>query len=130
MPTKKLTQHSITKLRAPTTSGKQVAWWDETLSGFAVLCSGVSDTKSYIAQRDLPNGRTRRVTIGNVAELPLAEARERAKRLLLDMRSGIDPKHRSAATATLGDTLKAYLAAKKDFAALRAHSPLLLGRVD
>src|SRR6516162_6978162 len=37
-----------------------------------------------IAQRDLQGGRTRRVTIAHVNELPLAEAKERARKLLVD----------------------------------------------
>ena len=78
MPRIKLTERSIAKLAAPTPSGKQIAYWDSALRGFAVLVSGRTTVKSYIAQRDLKDGRTRRVTIANVNELSLAEAKDRA----------------------------------------------------
>jgi integrase len=111
MPRTKLTQHVIDKrLRAPHASGRQVIYWDDALRGFGVLLSGVTSARTFVVQRDLPDGRTRRVTVASVSELPLADARERARRLLLEMRSGVDPKHRRAGSATLRQTLDAYLA--------------------
>jgi hypothetical protein len=68
----KLTVKSVEKLVAPDPSGKQVLHWDSELKGFAVLCSGVSNSKTYVAQRVLPNGRTRRVTVGAVNEIEAA----------------------------------------------------------
>ena len=62
MPRTKLTEKTITKLRAPTASGKPVLYWADDLRGFGVLCSGKTNTRTYVAQRDLPGGRTRRVT--------------------------------------------------------------------
>ena len=108
MPRIKLTERSIAKLAAPTPSGKQIAYWDSALRGFAVLVSGRTTVKSYIVQRDLKDGRTRRVTIANVNELSLAEAKDRACKLLLDMRDGKDPKAKPT-TGTLQETLDAYL---------------------
>jgi hypothetical protein len=64
MPRVKLTEKTIAKMKAPDPSGRQVLHWDTELRGFAVLCSGVSNARTYIAQRDLPNGRARRVTVG------------------------------------------------------------------
>jgi hypothetical protein len=72
----KLTEKTISKLRAPTESGRQEVAWDTELRGFGVLCSGVSNVKTYIVQRDLKSGKTRRVTIGNVNE-PKPQAGER-----------------------------------------------------
>src|SRR5262249_23802664 len=112
MPRMKLTEKTIARLRAPTASGKQEIHWDFELRGFGVLCSGANNTKSYIVQRDLPNGRTRRVTIAAVNELPLAQARDSARELLVDMRKGIDPKRKTA--GTLQETLEAYLKANKE----------------
>ena len=111
MPRIKLTQHAIDKtLRAPHPSGRQMAYWDQALPGFGVVVSGISRTKSYVVQRDLPGGRTRRVTIANVGELKLDDARERGKRMLLDMREGIDPKQQRSTGMTLRQTLNNYLA--------------------
>jgi hypothetical protein len=49
MPTVKLTERAINKLPAPDPSGKQVLHWDAELKGFAVLCSGTTNTKTYMA---------------------------------------------------------------------------------
>src|SRR3954468_13873351 len=62
MPRLKLTQRTIEKLPAPDPSGRQLLHWDTDLRGFGVLCSGKTNAKTYVVQRDLPNGRTRRVT--------------------------------------------------------------------
>jgi integrase len=112
MPRRKLTEKAIAKLRAPTASGKQVIYWDDTLRGFGVLLSGVSNSRTYVAQRDLPGGKTRRVTIAAVNEMALAGAKDVAADMLVDMRRGIDPKRRTA--GTLQETLDAYLKANKD----------------
>jgi integrase len=112
MPRTKLTQKTITRLRAPTGIGKPVLYFDDALRGFGVLCSGKTNTRTYIAQRDLPGGRTRRVTIAACNEMSLAEAREAARGLLVDMRRGLDPKRKG--TGTLGQTLAAYLQANKE----------------
>jgi integrase len=116
MPTIKLTQKSVDKLKAPTPSGAPVLFWDVELKGFAVLASGKTATRTYIAQRDLPNGNgkktTRRVSIAGVHECTLAQARSRAAKVLLDMRTGIDPKQTRRERESLGATLEAYLAAR------------------
>ncbi|HEY7413906.1 MAG TPA: tyrosine-type recombinase/integrase [Ktedonobacteraceae bacterium] len=112
MPRLNLTVKSISKLRAPTVSGKPELYWDTELHGFGVLCSGRTNTRSYIVQRDLPDGKTRRVTIAAVNEMALADAKDRARDLLVALRKGIDPKSKSA--GTLQQTLEAYLKANKE----------------
>jgi hypothetical protein len=60
-------------------------------------------------QRDLKGtGKSRRITIASTAELKFAEAKDRARKLLLDMRGGKDPKAKPK-TGTLQETLDAYL---------------------
>jgi integrase len=110
----KLTERSISKIKAPDPSGKPKIYWDQELRGFGVLVSGKTNSRTYIAQRDLPSGNTRRVTVAGVAELALAGARERARRTLHDMRLGIDPKAGRREQATLRQTLELYLATRKD----------------
>jgi integrase len=90
MPKIHLTERSISKLPAPASGGRQTLHWDTALSGFAVLCSGSSSLKSYVVQRDV-GGKSRRVHIGSVAELPLIKARDRAREALDDLRQGIMP---------------------------------------
>lgn len=130
MPRLKLTEKAIAKMKAPDPTGRQTLYWDTEIKGFAVLCSGTSNVKTYIAQRDLPDGRTRRVTVGAVTvgletpqpvdgkkpdkpKLTLDVARVRAADIIDDLRRGIDPK-RKIINATLQATLDAYLAARKD----------------
>jgi integrase len=110
----KLTERVLPKLKAPDPSGKQTLHFDVELKGFGVLCSGKSNSRTFIAQRTLPNGRTRRVTVGGVNEISVEVARQRAANLLDDLRRGLDPKRKSAGSATLGETLEAYLVARKD----------------
>jgi integrase len=104
----KLTERSIARLPAPTPSGKQVVYWDADLRGFGVLVSGCTTVKSFIVQRDLAGGKTRRVTIASVAELSLSEARDKARPLLVSMRGGLDPKAKPN-VATLQETANLYL---------------------
>jgi integrase len=114
MPTTKLTQKTVDRLPAPDPSGKQVLHFDQDLRGFAVLCSGVSNARTYICQRAV-NGKSRRVTVGAANEITLAEARERASRILDDLRQGKDPKAKpAAAPMTLRDALEGYLSRRAD----------------
>lgn len=116
-----LTKRAIEKLAAPTASGNQELVWDTELRGFGVLLSGKTNAKSFIVQRNLPNGKARRVTIGacNTLDLDGADgARARAAKLLVQLRDGIDPRAERQKAAlrsiTLRQTLDAYLAAKKE----------------
>jgi hypothetical protein len=79
MPRMKLTERSIARLVAPTPNKKQTVFWDADLRGFGVLVSGRTAVKTFIVQRDLAGGKTRRVTIASVAELSLSEARDKAR---------------------------------------------------
>lgn len=108
MPRLALTEKAVSKL--PTKTGRQTLYWDEgprAVRGFGVLCSGATHSKTFVVQRDLPGGRTRRVTIAGVNELSLDEARKRAADLVLEMRRGVDPKAR-VSCATLRETIQAY----------------------
>jgi integrase len=121
----KLTARIISTLKAPDPSGKQRLHWDSELKGFAILCSGVSNARTYICQRDLPNsGITRRVTVGAVNEISLDVARERAADILDHLRRGIDPKKSKGTGVTLAATLESYLAARKTLrpASVRSYS--------
>jgi integrase len=107
MPTVHLTQRNLSAMRAPHPDGKRTIYWSDELRGFGVACSGKTNQRLYIAQRDV-NGRARRVTIGAVGEITLAMARERAKNTLDDLRRGIDPKKKER-VYTLRQALDEYL---------------------
>ena len=114
----KLTKRAIAQLAAPDPSGKQKLHWDDELKGFGVLCSSTTEAKTYVVQRKLAGGLTRRVTIGAVNVLTLDAARARAKAVLAEFYGGHDPKAAARARArhalTLRDALEAYLAGRKD----------------
>jgi integrase len=106
----KLTKASVDRIEAPDPSGKQRIHWDVELRGFGVLASGTTRAKSYIAQRRMPDGKTRRVTVGAVAEFSRVEdARRKAGSLLQGLREGIDPKAERRREALTGKPLGAWL---------------------
>jgi integrase len=113
MPKSNLTEREIARMPAPDPSGKQVLHWDTDLKGFAVLCSGTTKAKTYVVQRDLPNGKTRRLTVAAVNETTLDKARKDAADMLLNLRHGVDPKNKDGA-ATLQATLEKYLFTRRD----------------
>ena len=111
----KLTARAIDRLPAPDPSGRQRLHWDSELTGFGVLCSGTTNAKTYIVQRDLPDGRTRRVTIGRTNVFTLEKARDEAKIVLADFYKGVDPKAgRRGREATLSSALDDYLKVRAD----------------
>jgi integrase len=110
VPTMHLTQRAIAKLAAPTADGRQTIYWDDELRGFGVQCSGKTNQRVYIAQRDV-NGRSRRITLGTVTGLTLEVARRRAEDALDDLRRGVDPKQKSK-TYSLQEALDEYLGPK------------------
>lgn len=135
MPKLKLTKTSVDRLKAPDHSGtlkkpnksgeqvhNPVFYWDTELPGFGVMCSGVKNSKTYIAQRDIPGGAkgkliTRRVKIGDAKVLTADEARKIAGGILHEMWKGIDPRAKpepvETGELTLRGALDAYLAARK-----------------
>src|ERR1035437_9553830 len=100
MPTIKLTEKAVEKLKAPDPSGKQVLHWDADLKGFGVLCSGTSNTRTYVVQAAV-SGVPRRTTSGRVNVLKPAPARKDAALQLADLEKGIDPKATKRGSATL-----------------------------
>jgi integrase len=109
-----LSKRAIARLAAPTASGKQTLYWDTELTGFGVSCSGKSGSKSYVVQRDLAHGRTRRITVAPCNVLTLDAARKQAEGILAQFYAGHDPKAARRGTATLKQVLADYLMARKD----------------
>src|SRR5215208_5790917 len=112
MPRLKLTQRTIEKLPVPDPTGRQVLHWDTELRGFGVLCSGKTNAKTYVVQRDLHDGRTRRVTIAATNVVALDEARRRAQASLAELYRGVDPRVSARGNTTLRHVLNDYLASR------------------
>jgi len=64
--------------------------WDVTLPGFGVRVKP-SGVKSYLIQYRTRQGLGRKMTLGSVDLIPLQQARERARKLLVGVRDGEDP---------------------------------------
>jgi integrase len=120
MPTIKLTERSVERLKAPDPSGKQQLFWCDSLKGFGVLVSGASSTKTFIVQRAI-GGKTRRITIAQTNVLSLNEAKRQAEGVLADFYRGVDPKAGRRSSMTLRQALDAYLAARKTLKEKTAH---------
>jgi len=109
MPALKLTKSAVEKIEAPDPSGKQVIYWDVALKGFGVLVSGATTAKTYIAQRRMPDGKTRRLTVGAIGEFAQVEdARRKAGGLLAGLREGTDPKAERRKAAARNGTLRTW----------------------
>jgi integrase len=122
MPRIKLTERIMPGLKGrPATdkSKEPIIYFDETLPGFGVAVSSKTGLKSYVVQRDLPNGRTRRITLGLVGgEIKtLEQARTLAGEKIREMRQGIDPKAIARTSINLKQAAEAYLAARPNLAA-------------
>jgi len=117
----KLTKAAVARLPAPDPSGKQTLHWDDELRGFGVLCSGVTDARSFVVQRGV-NGRKRRLTVATFAELDaigktVEDVRAEAAELLVSMRRGEDPRSKRRGERTLEQWRDEYLAARPNLAA-------------
>ena len=105
----KLTQKMSDTTEHPAPGG-QLIIRDEELKGFGLRIT--QGAKSYFVERRV-NGTKRRVTIGRADLLSLEEARLKARQILLDMASGIDPtaekRNEKVASITLIELLEEYL---------------------
>jgi hypothetical protein len=107
-------------------------YWDDEKPELAVLCSGVSNKKSWIVQANAkkPDGKfaSRRITIGSTNLFDRDQAWERAKPILAEIYDGRDPKvdrkHQQRASVTVEQVRDDFLAKVQLKGAIR----LLLSR--
>ena len=81
----KLTVGLITKTQA---TDREVFLWDTQIRGLGIrmLPSG---RKSFVLQYRNNERRTRRIVLGRFGELTLEEARQKARKLLWEMKEGV-----------------------------------------
>lgn len=121
----KMTKTSVEALPLPATGQK--FYWCDQLKGFGVrvLASGV---RSYVVQR-MVNGRSVRFTIGQHGVLTVDQARDRARKRLVEMVDGINPHEArrvaKARTETLGELAADYCTNKRT-----RHGPLRPASID
>ena len=123
MPTIKFSKSVIRELPAPDPSGKPTLYWPEdrdATPGLGILVSGVSASKSWVFQRNLANGKSRRITLGPVAGLTPEQAWQLAAPILTAILHGHDPKQtvaqRQMASMTVAEVLEHYLVASSNLA--------------
>jgi Arm DNA-binding domain len=88
MPTTKLTQPAVEKLKAPP-SGR-IEYWDNQLPGFGLRISETG-RKTWVVMYRV-RGKLVRETLGTVAVIPnVADARTRARESLLKAQAGVNP---------------------------------------
>ena len=119
----KVSDHKITKRMidglGPDPDGKDQFYWDRELRGFGVrvLTSSAGGTQrissaSYLVQYLTAEGRTRRLKLAAVGELPPDEARALARDKLGEVAKGGDPsadRHKARHAATVAEVCDAYL---------------------
>lgn len=72
----------------PLSPDKPIIYRDSEITGFGLRVGGV---KSFVAEKKMPNGSPCRVNIGKYGVWTVAQARERARELLIMMSNGINP---------------------------------------
>jgi integrase len=114
MATAKLTKTSVVSLTCPPGKAEEY-YWDEGQPGFG-LRTFKSGRAVWVCQYRNPEGRTRKMTLGDLKTVDVAKARQRAKDLLADAQLGGDPQEDARALRhgdTVKDVISDYLKAKE-----------------
>ena len=113
----KFSESSVPKLALPPDADavngngklvKDLIYWDDDQPGFGLRVGRLRDgrklVRTFILQKDL-RGQTRRVTIGRWPTWKVEQARKRARELVVQMDTGIDPNAVKREDAARGVTL-------------------------
>jgi integrase len=108
----RLTKGFVDKQKLSTDS-KVAIHWDSEVKGYGIKISATK--KVYIAQAKI-KGKSKRVTIGTHGKITEAQAREMAKKALVEILNGIDPnaekRKEKAQAVSLEQVVNSYLKAK------------------
>jgi integrase len=114
----KLTQINVARLRIPGGKSEHIEF-DEAMPGFGIRIrvGGKREHRTFIAQYKL-GAKHRRITLGNVAKVPLERARKAAQQIFAKVHLGHDPAAekfmaRAAASETLDKLIADYIEAKR-----------------
>jgi integrase len=107
MPSTKLTELSVTKMRAPKTG--RIEYFDTLLPSFGLRITA-SGVKSWVLMTRV-HGKLKRVTLGRFPVVGLADARDLARKAIADAQEGKTPiGARNRRQSLTGDTVAAALA--------------------
>jgi hypothetical protein len=94
----RVNQPYISALRASHITGKQTLYWDEAQTGFAVLVSGKTNVKTYMAKGQLKRKAVLK-KLGRVGIMTLDEVRQAAREMFRDLGVGVDPRKKKTVRA-------------------------------
>jgi integrase len=112
----KITQRTISGLEA---NGKRQFVRDTALVGFGIEVSAKGKASYFVETRLKGGGRTVRTHLGNVDHLPLDDAKQEAKKLLLDAKRGTDIRFRHEDDEPTPETLTAAI---REFTVAKRHT--------
>ncbi len=123
--TLKFTQQEVTRAGLPAGKSEHIEF-DEAMPGFGVrIRAGKKTHRTFIVQFKI-GAKHRRITLGNVAKVPLENARKEARKIFGRVANGEDPQNdkveaRRAAPHTLKATIAKYLEARAKAMRPRSH---------
>jgi integrase len=94
-----LSDRYLRSLARPRTTPHEV--WDQQLRGFGCRASKQGVVSFFAMRRPRGSSKSVRIKIGDFPAMPLSEARQRARALLIEMQDGVDPRARKAEEARL-----------------------------
>ena len=92
-----LSDRQLRALTKPRTSAQEI--WDRELRGFGCRASKHGVVSFFAMRRPRGSAKSVRIKIGEFPAMPLKEARQRARALLMELQDGVDPRARKAAEA-------------------------------
>jgi len=92
--------------------------WDQQLRGFGCRASKQGVVSFFAMRRPRGSAKSVRIKVGDFPAMPLSEARQRARAVLMEMQDGVDPRVRKAEeehiaaaekAATFGNVAEAFI---------------------
>jgi len=81
--------------------------WDQQLRGFGCRASKQGIVSFFAMRRPRGSDKSVRLKVGDFPAMPLSEARQRARALLMELQDGVDPRARKAEEARIAAADKA-----------------------
>jgi integrase len=100
-----LSDRLLRSLTQPRTTPQEI--WDQQLRGFGCRASKQGVVSFFAMRRPRGSDRSVRIKVGDFPAMPLSEARQRARAVLMEMQDGVDPRARKAAEARAAAAEKA-----------------------
>src|SRR5262245_12003572 len=100
-----LSDRLLRSLERPRTKPQEI--WDQQLRGFGCRASRQGGVTSFAMRRPRGSDTLVRIKIGDFPAMPLGQARQRARTVLIEMQDGVDPRTRKAEEARAAAAEKA-----------------------